>query len=164
MKVPYIYKDEECKMECFFDSREDFTEYVVKTLIYDVLDNREKYFLFEKTSKKGLLEVKKIIVNVLNNFDIVKTHESLLKLGIEKNDFTNHKKLKDESLLEIVKNKTNKLKEVLKNELFGFEKNSVFVDKTAFEKIKKIKDEQEDNKTIEIVNKETFEKFVIKII
>jgi len=143
MKVPYIYRDEECKMECFFDSREDFTEYVVKTLVYDVLDNKEKHFLFEKTSKKGFLEVKKIIVSVLNNFDVVKKHEALLKLGIEKNDFTNHKKLKDEYLLQTVKNKTNKLKEALRNELFGFEKNSVFVDKTVFEKIKKIKDEEE---------------------
>jgi hypothetical protein len=164
MKIPYIYKDEECKMECFFDNREAFTEYIVRTLIYDVLDNREKYFLFEKTSKRGLLEVKKIIVNVLNNFDVVKTHESLLKLGIEKNDFTNHKTLKDQSLLEIVKNRTNKLKEILRKELFGFEKNSVFVDKIAFEKIKKIKYEQEDDKTIAIVNKETNERVVIKII
>jgi len=37
----------------FFDSRKDFTEYIVRTFVYDVLDNREKCFLFEKTSKKG---------------------------------------------------------------------------------------------------------------
>ena len=75
----------------------------------------------------------------------------------------NHKKLKDQSLLEVVKNKTNKLKEVLRKELFDFEKNSFFVDRITFEKIKKIKDEQKNNKTIVVVNKETFDRFVIKI-